>query len=71
MVAGQVSQRGVAVRPAFARETSAFEQEPAPIPYQVTGELGAQEKMRSCYIVWVSIRCKIAVFLSEKYQEKN
>ena len=47
MVAGQVGQGGVAVRPAFARETSAFEQEPAPIPYQVTGELGAREKMRS------------------------
>ena len=47
MVAGQVGRLGVAVRLEFARETSAFEQEPARIPYQVTGELGAQEKMRS------------------------
>ena len=47
MVAGQVGRGGVAVLQAFARETSAFEQEPAPIPYQVTGELGAREKMRS------------------------
>ena len=51
MVAGQVGQRGVAVRPAFVRETSAFEQEPAPIPDHWTGELGAQEKMRSGWIV--------------------
>ena len=47
MVAGQVGQGGVAVLQAFARETSAFEQEPAPIPYQVTGEVGAQAKIRS------------------------
>ena len=43
MVAGQVGRRGVAVRPAFALETSAFEQEPAPIPFQVKTELIARE----------------------------
>ena len=43
MVAGQVGRRGVAVRLEFARETSAFEQEPAPIQYQVKTELIARE----------------------------
>ena len=38
MAAGQVGRRGAAVRPAFAREISAFEQELAPIPFQVKME---------------------------------
>ena len=43
MVAGQVGRLGVAVRLEFARETSAFEQEAAPIQYQVKTELIARE----------------------------
>ena len=39
------------MRLAFAREISVFGQEPAPIPYQVKMELGAQEKMQNSWIV--------------------
>ena len=35
---GRAGQRGVAVQPAFARETSVFEHELAPIPSQVKME---------------------------------
>ena len=38
MAVGRDGQRGVAVLPVFARETSAFEQELAPIRYQVKTE---------------------------------
>ena len=41
MVAGQVGRPGAAVQLAFAREISAFEQEPAPIQYQVKMEYTA------------------------------
>ena len=56
MVAGQVGRRGVAVRLEFARETSAFEQEPAPIQYQVKTELIARETTQNSLIAKVSFQ---------------
>ena len=48
MVAGRVGQHGAAVQPVFARETSVFEQELAPVPYRVKMEsIVMKETVRS------------------------
>ena len=56
MVAGRVGQRGAAVRLAFVLEISAFEQEPAPIPYQLKTELIARETTQNSWIAKVSFQ---------------
>ena len=50
MAAGQIGPAGVVVQPAFAREISAFEQERAPIQYQLMMELTVMETTQSGWI---------------------
>ena len=55
MVVGRAGQRGVAVQPVFARETSVFERELAPIPYQVKMEsIAMKETVQNKETAWVS-----------------
>ena len=50
MAAGQVGHPGVVVQTVFAREISAFEQERAPIQYQLTMETTVMERTRNSWI---------------------
>lgn len=54
MGAGPAGPGGVAAQPVFARETSASEQEPAPIQHQVKMELIVKETAHSKETAWVS-----------------
>ena len=61
MAAGQVGHSGVVVQPVFAREISAFEQEPAPIHYQVTMGPTVRVRTRSSWIARVSVKYMLSI----------
>ena len=63
MAAGQAGPDGVVVQPVFAREISKFEQERAPIHYQLKMEFTVMETTLSKRTVGVSTTSMLINFL--------